>query len=100
MPIGDRQNPSVEKKKNLFRLCPFWQRRSTTSSSSTQNPNQNYRSRHGNRNTDISAVSKPPLTMSSVARSLLPARRRLRLDPSSYLYFPCTSSLFKFLPSI
>nr|AAB41326.1 membrane associated protein [Arabidopsis thaliana] len=88
MPIGDRQNPSVEKKKNLFRLCPFWQRRSTTSSSSTQNPNQNYRSRHGNRNTDISAVSKPPLTMSSVARSLLPARRRLRLDPSSYLYFP------------
>ncbi|CAE6239510.1 unnamed protein product [Arabidopsis arenosa] len=91
MATGD-QNPSVEKKKkNLFRLCPFWQRRRSTtssSSSSTQNLNQNYRSRHGNRNTDVSAVSKPSLTMSSVARSLLPARRRLRLDPSSYLYFP------------
>ncbi|CAE5962833.1 unnamed protein product [Arabidopsis arenosa] len=50
-------------------------------------------SRHGHRNTDVSAVSKPFLTMSSVARSLLPARRRLRLDPSSYLYFP----FFKFV---
>ncbi|KAG7588786.1 HEAT type 2 [Arabidopsis suecica] len=83
-------NSVEKKKKNLFRLCPFWQRRSTTSSSSssTQDPNQNYCSRHGHRNTDVSAVSKPFLTMSSVARSLLPARRRLRLDPSSYLYFP------------
>ncbi|XP_020890010.1 vesicle-associated protein 4-1-like [Arabidopsis lyrata subsp. lyrata] len=83
-------NSVEKKKKNLFRLCPFWQRRSTTSSSSssTQDPNQNYRSRHGHRNTDVSPVSTPSLTMSSVARSLLPARRRLRLDPSSYLYFP------------
>ncbi|KFK27022.1 hypothetical protein AALP_AA8G324200 [Arabis alpina] len=92
MSITDRQNPSAEKK--LFNLCPFWQRRrSTTSStsSSTQNPSQNYRSsRYGHRNTDISAAPKPSsaLTLSSVAKSLLPARRRLRLDPSSYLYFP------------
>ncbi|XP_010446471.1 PREDICTED: vesicle-associated protein 4-1 [Camelina sativa] len=90
MTIGDRQNPSVvekKKKKNLFKLCPFWQRRSNTSSS-TQNPSQNYRSRHGHRNTDVSPVSKPSSTISSVAKSLLPSRRRLRLDPSSFLYFP------------
>ncbi|KAL1206572.1 Vesicle-associated protein 4-1 [Cardamine amara subsp. amara] len=88
MAIGDRQN------QKLFKLFPFWQRRTTTSSSSsalTENQSQNYRSsRHGNRNTVSSAVSKPssPLTVSSFARSLLPTRRRLRLDPSSYLYFP------------
>lgn len=28
-------------------------------------------------------------SMSSVARSLLPSKRRLKLDPSSKLYFPC-----------
>uniref|UniRef100_A0A1J3H615 Vesicle-associated protein 4-1 n=1 Tax=Noccaea caerulescens TaxID=107243 RepID=A0A1J3H615_NOCCA len=90
MAITDRQNPSADKK--VFRLCPFWRRRSTTSSSpsSTQNPSQNYRSRHGIRNSDVSDVPRPSsaLTVSSVARSILPARRRLRLDPSSYLYFP------------
>ncbi|CAF2325857.1 unnamed protein product [Brassica napus] len=58
MAITGRQNPNAEEKKKL--LCPFfWQRRTTTASS-----------------------SKP-----SFARSILPARRRLRLDPSSYLYF-------------
>ncbi|ESQ43078.1 hypothetical protein EUTSA_v10014374mg [Eutrema salsugineum] len=93
MAISDRQNRSADRQK-LFRLCPFWQRRNTTSSSpsSTQNPSQNYRSsRRGHRNnTDVSGVPKPSsaLTVSSVAKSLLPARRRLRLDPSSYLYFP------------
>ncbi|CAH8360302.1 unnamed protein product [Eruca vesicaria subsp. sativa] len=88
MAITDGQNPSAEKKKkNLLRLFPFWQRRSITSSSSpssTQNPG---RHRH-NRNTDVSKPESSALTVSSVARSILPARRRLRLDPSSYLYFP------------
>jgi len=28
-------------------------------------------------------------SISSVAKSLLPARRRLRLDPANKLYFPC-----------
>lgn len=28
-------------------------------------------------------------SISTVAKSLLPARRRLRLDPSNKLYFPC-----------
>lgn len=32
-------------------------------------------------------------SVSSVAKSLLPTRRRLRLDPTSKLYFPCESFL-------
>ncbi|CAN8301952.1 unnamed protein product [Cochlearia groenlandica] len=92
MAITDRENPSSEKKK--FSLFPFWKRRSSSSyssSSTAQNTSQNYRrSRHGHRNTDVSAVQNPStaVTVSSIARSILPARRRLRLDPSSYLYFP------------
>lgn len=33
-------------------------------------------------------------SVSSVARSLLPTRRRLRLDPATKLYFPCECVLF------
>lgn len=36
-------------------------------------------------------------SVSSVARSLLPTRRRLKLDPCNKLYFPCTSYLVHFL---
>ncbi|CAH8336202.1 unnamed protein product [Eruca vesicaria subsp. sativa] len=93
MAITDRQNQSAEDKKKLFRLCPFWQRRSTTTTSSSspssaQNPSRNHRNRRGQGNTTVSTAPKPALNVSSVARSILPARRRLRLDPSSYLYFP------------
>ncbi|RID74315.1 hypothetical protein BRARA_B01420 [Brassica rapa] len=86
MAITDRQNPSAEKKKSLFRLFPFWQSRTTISSSSPSST-QNQPGRNRNRNTDVSKPSSA-LSISSVARSILPARRRLRLDPSSYLYFP------------
>ncbi|KAF8102872.1 hypothetical protein N665_0191s0022 [Sinapis alba] len=81
-------NPSAEKK-NLFMLFPFWQKRTAASSSlsPTQNPSQNPPGRHRHRNMDVSKPSSA-LSVSSVARSILPARRRLRLDPSSYLYFP------------
>ncbi|CAN6850520.1 unnamed protein product [Brassica oleracea] len=85
MAITDRQNPRAETK-SLFRLFPFWQRR-TTASSSPPSSTQNQPGRHRNRNTDVSKRSSA-LSISSVARSILPARRRLRLDPSSYLYFP------------
>ncbi|CAK9183071.1 unnamed protein product [Ilex paraguariensis] len=67
----------------LWRLCPFWQSgTASSSSSSTQNLNS--------QNQQNGAVSntRPPNTVSSVARSLLPARRRLRLDPANNLYFP------------
>lgn len=59
----------------LLRLCPFWSSGNASSSSATQNL------RHSQGN-----ASK---TVSSVARSLLPPRRRLRLDPCRKLYFPC-----------
>ena len=94
MAITDRQNPSAEKKKSLFRLFPFWQSR-TTISSSPPSSTQNQPGRNRNRNTDVSKPSSA-LSISSVARSILPARRRLRLDPSSYLYFPCTSPSIPF----
>ncbi|KAK6946782.1 Major sperm protein (MSP) domain [Dillenia turbinata] len=56
----------------LWRLCPFWQS-GTSSSSSSPSSTQNRSSSN---------------TMSFVARSLLPQRRRLRLDPPNNLYFP------------
>ncbi|KAL5151645.1 Vesicle-associated protein 4-2 [Glycine soja] len=58
--VPGRQKPSSDA--SLFTLCPFWSSRNANQSSSK--------------------------TVSSVARSLLPPRRRLRLDPSNYLYFP------------
>ncbi|KAJ7981682.1 Vesicle-associated 4-2-like protein [Quillaja saponaria] len=74
----------------LLRLCPFWKSGNTSSaSSSTQNlhhSNQGSQNiRHGEGPNQKSSSSK---TVSSVARSLLPPRRRLRLEPSNYLYFP------------
>ncbi|XP_010520890.1 PREDICTED: vesicle-associated protein 4-1-like [Tarenaya hassleriana] len=90
MAISDRQQSRSDKK--LFRLCPFWQTGATfSSSSSTQHLNHgSHRGRHSNRNPDISGGSRPSsaVTVSSIARSLLPTHRRLRLDPSGYLYFP------------
>lgn len=74
---GQRSNSDVK----LWRLCPLWQ--SGTSSSSTQNL-QNQSNQNG-----VGSNVRPTNTVSSVARSLLPARRRLRLDPANNLYFPC-----------
>ncbi|GKV15859.1 hypothetical protein SLEP1_g26602 [Rubroshorea leprosula] len=83
MAIVDRRKPSSETK--LFGLCPFWQSTtSSSSSSSTQNLNLN-----GSRRVDSTGNNnKRSSTVSSVARSLLPPRRRLRLDPANTLYFP------------
>ncbi|XP_075671357.1 vesicle-associated protein 4-1-like [Castanea sativa] len=74
----------------LFRLCPFWQSGNTSSSSSsTQNlTHSNIGNLSGRHVEGPSNPKPPPKTVSSVARSLLPPRRRLRLDPSSNLYFP------------
>ncbi|KAK3040294.1 hypothetical protein RJ639_028209 [Escallonia herrerae] len=86
MAIADRRKPSSDGK--LWRLCPFWQSgaaASSSSSSSTQNL-QTQRLRHQNGAVETNA--RPSNKVSSVARSLLPARRRLRLDPASNLYFP------------
>ncbi|XP_048441753.1 vesicle-associated protein 4-1 isoform X1 [Pyrus x bretschneideri] len=61
----------------LFTLCPFWQSGGQTSSSSSSTQKL-----HGD------GFKSKPKTVSSVARSLLPPRRRLRLDPANKLYFP------------
>ncbi|TKY49040.1 Vesicle-associated protein 4-2 [Spatholobus suberectus] len=63
MAAAGPQKPSSDAR--LFALCPFW-----------------------SSNHSEASVQRPSKTVSSVARSLLPPRRRLRLDPSSYLYFP------------
>ncbi|KAI3740799.1 hypothetical protein L2E82_31273 [Cichorium intybus] len=54
----------------------------TTSSSSYQTEGSN--THNSNNNRGLSSSN----SVSSVARSLLPTRRRLRLDPSNKLYFP------------
>lgn len=58
----------------------------TTSSSSYQTEGSN--THNSNNNRGLSSSN----SVSSVARSLLPTRRRLRLDPSNKLYFPSTNS--------
>ncbi|PSR96333.1 Vesicle-associated protein like [Actinidia chinensis var. chinensis] len=81
MTIADRQ-------KSLWSLCPFWQpgTASSSSSSSTQNLNsQNSGQKNG---VVASSNNHSSKTVSLVAKSLLPARRRLRLDPAKNLYFP------------
>ncbi|KAB2044154.1 hypothetical protein ES319_D01G070500v1 [Gossypium barbadense] len=84
MAIVDRHQRSSERK--MFSLCPFWQTSTTmnnsSSSSSTKNLNHN-----GSRHSETVAAKRSK-TVSSIARSLLPPRRRLRLDPSNKLYFP------------
>ncbi|WCJ32103.1 Vesicle-associated protein 4-1 [Euphorbia peplus] len=84
--------------RKTFSLCPFWQSGNNSSSSSsssssvtqnlTYNINANSSRRHAELNNNSKSSPSPPKTVSSVARSLLPARRRLRLDPAHNLYFP------------
>ncbi|XP_031266708.1 vesicle-associated protein 4-1-like isoform X1 [Pistacia vera] len=82
MAIAGRKKSNSETK--LFRLCPFWQ----TGTNSSSSPSTNHLN-NGNRHVDSPALnSRSTKTVSSVARSLLPPRRRLRLDPSKNLYFP------------
>ncbi|GAV74437.1 Motile_Sperm domain-containing protein [Cephalotus follicularis] len=85
MAVVDQHQQKSNSDMRLFRLCPFWQStasNNSSSSSSTHNLNSN-------RHVEGSQNSRPaPKTVSSVARSLLPPRRRLRLDPANNLYFP------------
>ncbi|KMS98366.1 hypothetical protein BVRB_4g093220 [Beta vulgaris subsp. vulgaris] len=82
----------------LWKLCNLWQSSSyssnqtSSSSSSTQQLHQNNHNLRSNY--DASAYGagagvtrSKPSSVSAVARSLLPAKRRLRLDPPNHLYF-------------
>ncbi|GAY34325.1 hypothetical protein CUMW_010880 [Citrus unshiu] len=86
MAIADRKSPSDSKGWGFFKL-PFRQSgnssntTSTSSSASHQHQNQSNQQVEGSKTHGSSSVS-------SVARSLLPKRRRLKLDPANKLYFP------------
>lgn len=87
----------------LFKI-PFRNSQSTNSSSSNfAHYQQNYG--HGNNTTHSQvdgsgAQGSTGSSVSSVARSLLPTRRRLKLDPSNKLYFPCMHALLCFYFSL
>ncbi|KAM3302379.1 vesicle-associated protein 4-1 [Capsicum chacoense] len=79
MAIADHHNSDGK----FWNFCTLWQSGTTTSSSSSSTQNL-----HSNQNGVGSNVARASTSVSSVARSLLPARRRLRLDPANNLYFP------------
>ncbi|CAL1372524.1 unnamed protein product [Linum trigynum] len=60
---------------------------SPSSSSHLHHSHHNYQ--HGQNNAPVEGSNPhPPNSVSSVAKSLLPTRRRLKLDPASKLFFP------------
>ncbi|KAG6755334.1 hypothetical protein POTOM_041155 [Populus tomentosa] len=99
MGVSDRNKTNGDHNMKLFRLCPFWQTATNSSSSpSTQNLNHSHKgSSNSVRHVAVNSSGLKSTTVSSVARSLLPAPRRLRLDPANNLYFPCTLR-FNLLP--
>lgn len=99
MGVSGRNKTNGDHNMKLFRLCPFWQTATNTStSSSTQNLNHSHKgSGNSVRHVAVNSSGLKSTTVSSVARSLLPAPRRLRLDPANNLYFPCTLR-FNLLP--
>ncbi|XP_071725868.1 vesicle-associated protein 4-1-like [Rutidosis leptorrhynchoides] len=82
MAISDHRRTHSDGKQ--WRLFPFWQS-GAASSSPTQHPQ--FRSQNSHENGVVSNI-RSSNKASSVAKSILPARRRLRLDPSNNLYFP------------
>lgn len=101
MAIADEKSSNGK----VWSLCkmPFWQSggnnnsnvtSSSTSSSSTSQQPQHHHHHNYNHNQQQHVVEGSSNTQSSntvisVARSLIPTRRRLRLDPATKLYFPC-----------
>eukprot|EP00258_Populus_trichocarpa_P003675 XP_002304997.2 vesicle-associated protein 4-2 isoform X1 [Populus trichocarpa] len=110
MAIADQRSPTDNTPSNNnskvwgFLKLPFLggSNTNTTPSSSTTNTptstmmmmqqqQQQHHHHHNHQPNSLIEGSNPPLasnSVSSVARSLLPTRRRLKLDPSSKLYFP------------
>ncbi|KAF4382557.1 hypothetical protein CsatB_020845 [Cannabis sativa] len=80
-----------------FCRMPFWQgRNGSSSSSSSLSSMHNIHAHHHHQqqqnqshHQSVERLSlQSPTTVSSVAKSFLPTRRRLRLDPPSKLFFP------------
>ena len=74
-----------------FCRMPFWQTTHTPSSSTTSMSymhNVHPQNQNNFQSVDRSSHHSST-TVSSMAKSLLPTKRRLHLDPSNKLYFPC-----------
>ncbi|GMH05671.1 hypothetical protein Nepgr_007511 [Nepenthes gracilis] len=85
--VGNHRRSHSEVK--FWRLCLFGESTHTPpSSSSTQNLRNHTELTSHHNHVASGSNAKTSSTASSVARSLLPARRRLRLDPPNHLYFP------------
>jgi len=85
MALSEQKSPSDGKVWGLFKL-PFRNSGNTNPTTSSQSSQQQQSQAQVDGSNPQNAASSS--SVSSVARSLLPTRRRLRLDPSSKLYFP------------
>ncbi|XP_058779993.1 vesicle-associated protein 4-2-like [Vicia villosa] len=92
----ESEKPGSDGKVWNFCRMPFWQTShnpssssttTTTSSSSTSYMHNVHHQSQSVHSIDRS-ITQSSATVSSVAKSLLPTRRRLRLDPPNKLYFP------------
>lgn len=89
MAVADRKSSSSSSSSDS-KLWGFFSRPFRQSSSSQtvhhHHPHQN----HSHQSSQVDgSIPHGSTSVSSVARSLLPTRRRLKLDPSNKLYFPC-----------
>jgi len=94
MAVADPKPHSEPKVWNFFKLPFRHSNTSTTTTSSSANLHLHHHHHHHNPNNLPleGSTSHTSNSVSSVARSLLPTRRRLKLDPSNKLYFPCINS--------
>lgn len=90
MAVVDQKLPSDNKGWSFFKL-PFRQSGNSTSTNTTSSSSSAVSDRHQNPSNQQVEGSNlhGSNSVSSVARSFLPARRRLKLDPANKLYFPC-----------
>eukprot|EP00261_Vitis_vinifera_P032417 XP_019073660.1 PREDICTED: vesicle-associated protein 4-2 isoform X1 [Vitis vinifera] len=88
MAVPDQRSHSDGKVWGFFKL-PFRGNNTITMSSSSTSHSSHLQHHHNQSNMQVEGSNLHPSgSVSSVARSLLPTRRRLRLDPSNKLYFP------------
>ncbi|XP_044501481.1 vesicle-associated protein 4-2-like [Mangifera indica] len=84
----DEQKSGSGSEGKVWSLCkmPFWQSSNGSSSSSSMNNNNVYQQNNTQQVGIRSAAHSS--NVSTMAKSFLPTRRRLRLDPPNKLYFP------------
>ncbi|XP_019448982.1 PREDICTED: vesicle-associated protein 4-2-like isoform X2 [Lupinus angustifolius] len=95
MSAVDNEKSGSDGKVRSFCNLSFWQTTHASSSSSSSFTSSTFSSMHSSVHQQSQILQsldrsthQPKTTVSSVAKSLLPTRRRLRLDPPNKLYFP------------